>query len=139
LFVEVMRLRTPRAMRPQHLRFEFPHLPRDFCDHSIDCGIHVVALVVGFDGDVVGAVEHDFGEMPVLRHVEDDVNLDDSGVIEVDMLDLILGILTDCIGDADMAPGNPDWHVYVCSLHGVFCVSPLFVWGNFYIEKFSPR
>jgi hypothetical protein len=56
LFVEMLGLMFARTMRAEHLGFILPHLPRDFCDDSVNRGIHIIALHVGFDGDVIRAM-----------------------------------------------------------------------------------
>jgi hypothetical protein len=98
-------------------RFVFPHLPLDLVRDGIDRGIHVVGLFAGLDRDVIRANENDLGRVPVFLHFENDVRLDNLGIIEMQALDLARTIIVDRLGDLEMAAGDFDGWVSVGRYH----------------------
>ena len=79
--VEVAQRTFARAVVLEHARFELAHLAGDLADRGVDGRVHVVGLGGGLDGDVVGAVEDDLGDVPVVLDVEDDFGLNDLRVV----------------------------------------------------------
>ncbi len=117
VLVKVFGFTFPGAVRAQHLRLVLAHLLGQFRDHAVNRRIHVLALMVRLNGDMVGAMEHDFRRMPSFADVKDDVRLDDARVIQMDVLDLAVGIVADGVRNTDMASGDADGNVHVCCLH----------------------
>ena len=83
--------------------------------------------------------EDDFGDVAVVvLDVEDDLGLDDARVVEVEAFDLLVGVVTDRLGDVHVTCGDDDGEVDVVFLHGG---SPVCWVGNesSHMVKFSPR
>ena len=111
------RLVAMRAVLLHQARLVLAHSSGDFFDRLIQSGIHVLALGVRFDGDVVGAEKNDFGNVPVFLDVENDLGLDDSRVVEVKSLDFLDRMVTEGIGHLFVPYGDGDRQIDVGSLH----------------------
>jgi hypothetical protein len=96
----------------------FAHAAGDFLDRFVERRIHILAFGVGFDGDVIGAIEDDFGDMPVFVDVEDGFGFDDSRVIEMKTLDFPVGMITERIGHLLVPDRDGDRQIDVGGLHG---------------------
>lgn len=139
-FVEVLDIMAAGAMIAQNLGFVFAHLAGDLGDDLIDRRVEVVAFVTGFDGDVVAAMEDDFGELTMFFDIDDDLGVDDSGVIEVKIFDFFDGVILNGFGDADVATGDFDGDVDVGCLHGGYGVGLLWVtYGSLHRDKRGGR
>jgi hypothetical protein len=117
LFFEMLDDVFSRPVFSHEPRFVFPHLPLDLVRDGIDRGIHVVGFFAGLDCDVIRADKDDLGGMPVFLDLEDDVRLDDLGIIEMQALDLAGAIVVDRLGDLEMAAGDFDGWVSVGGYH----------------------
>ena len=118
LLLEVPDILPARPMIAQNLRLIFAHLLRDLGDDSIDRRVEIRAFMARLDGDVIVAMEDRLGEMPVLFHVENDVRFDNPRVIEMDVLELLMHIIVDRLGNADVAACDPNGNINVAGLHG---------------------
>ncbi len=107
-----------RAVFFEEARLVFTHAAGDFFDRLVECCIHVFALGVGLDGDVVGAKQNDFGDMSVFLHVENCFGFDDPRVIEMQAFDFFMGVIAEGIGHLFVPHRDGDWQVDVGSLHG---------------------
>ncbi len=138
--VEVLDIVAAGAMIAQNLGFVLAHLACDLGDDLIDRGVEVVAFVTGFDGDVVAAMEDDFGKLTMFFDIEDDLGVDDSRVIEVKIFDFFDGVILNGFGDADVATGDFDGNVDVGCLHGGFCAGLFWVtYGSLRRDKRGVR
>ena len=108
LFVEVLHDVFSRPMFSHETRLTFPHLPRDLVRGRVDGSVHVICLFTGLYRDMIGANEHDLRGVPVFLDRQDDVCLDDPGVIEVKALNLFGYVLVDRIGNREVTAGNFD-------------------------------
>ena len=88
-------------------------------------GVQVGAFLAGFDGDVVGAHQHDLRAVPVFFDFQDHVRLDDLRVIQVQALDLLLRVVVDGGRDGEMTAGDGDVRIGVGDLHGGACSGSL--------------
>src|SRR5262249_7557869 len=129
-----------RTMIPEDPGLILSHLLRDLGHYAVDGGIHVVALVAGLDGDVVRAVQHDFGEVPMFRYIQNDVRFDDAGIIEMDVFEALISVILNRLGDGDIAAGDADGDIDVGGLHGVWSFR-LGDWkkgsGRLHLERFA--
>ena len=107
-----------RTMLLHQTRLVLAHATGDFFDGFIERDIHVLTLGVGFDGDVIGAEKDDFGNVPVLLNVENDLGLDDSRIVEMQTLDFLGRVIAEGIGHLLMSHSYSDRQIDVGSLHG---------------------
>jgi hypothetical protein len=73
---------------------------------------------VGLNGDVIGAEEDNFGNMPVFLNIENGLGFDDPRVVEMKALDFPVGVLAERIGHLFVPHGDGDRQVDVGGLHG---------------------
>ena len=102
-------LRLPGPVLAHDLRLVLAHLLGDLAHRLVDGGIQVARLRAGVDGDVVVAMEHHLGDVPVLFDIQDHLRIDDSRVIEVEALHFFSRIFDDGIGDGHVAAGDFDF------------------------------
>jgi hypothetical protein len=108
LLVEVLHDVFSRPMFSHETRLIFPHLPRDLVRRRVDGSVHVICLFTRLYRDMIGANENDLRGVPVFLDRQDDVRLDDLGVIEVKAFNLPGHVLVDRIGNREVAAGNFD-------------------------------
>ena len=113
-------------MRPvllEQARLVLAHAARDFLDRFIDGRIHVLALGVGLDGDVIGAKKDDLCRVlvaPVLMRVKNCLGLDDARVIEMKSLDSLSRVIAKRVGHLVMADSHGNGQIHICGLHVIF-------------------
>ena len=108
LFVEVLDDVFSRTVFAHETRFIFPHLPRDLVRDRVDRGVHVIRLFAGLYRDVIRANEHDLRGVPVFLDFQDDVRLDNLGVVEMEAFDLPRHVVADRIGNLEVTSGDLD-------------------------------
>ena len=108
LLVEVLHDVFSRPMFSHETRLIFSHLPRDLVRGRVDGGVHVICLFTRLDRDMIGANEDDLRGVPVFLDRQDDVRLDDFGVIEVKAFNLPGHVLVDRIGNREVTASNFD-------------------------------
>ena len=99
------------------------HAARDFFDGFIDRRIHVLALGMSLDGDMIGAEKDDLCRVfvaPVFVRVENCLGLDDTRVIEMQSLDFFSRVVAQGVGHLVMADSHGNGQIHICGLHVIF-------------------
>lgn len=122
--------------------FELSHLLRDFEGSRINGSVNVRCRRGRFQGDMARAVQNDLCEVSVamLLDIEDDMRLDDLGIVQVELVYLVHYVLPNRLCDGEMPAVHSNRNINICCLHGRLSVSvgtnpsgtglcPLFVWG----------
>ena len=103
----------------EEARLVFAHAARNFVCSGIESGVHVLALCVGLNGDVIGTKEDDFSNVPVFLNVQNRLGLNDARVIQMETLDLASGMFSKGIGHGLVSHSDGDRQIDVSSLHDV--------------------
>jgi len=107
------------VMSFEQARFEFAHAAGDFGNAIVYGSVDIIADGVHLDGDMVGAMQDDFGFLPgFFFYIQDDLGINDSRVVEVEVFYFFLCILTHGFSDRNMTSGNGDRQIYIMHLHG---------------------
>jgi len=71
---------------------------------------------------MICAVQNNLCEMPVamLLNIEDHVSLDDSWIVQVQLVYLVYGMQPDRLSEGEMPGIHSNRNVNICSLHGLF-------------------
>ena len=102
--------------------FVLSHLLGDLEGHRVYRRINIVCRDTCLDRDMVCAVQDDLRKVPVamLLQIEHDVCLDDSGVVQRQLVYLFYYVPSDCFRYREVTTIHSNRNINISSLHGFF-------------------